>query len=323
MRFISISEYDEHTMQLAKPVYDAKRRILLAAGSTIHPKYRERLIDIGISHLIVEDAVSRGITMEELLDAPTWLDVIDCLQMAYVAAGTDRIFPAKDLLAAAGMLLKESSQRTVIVALPSSTVAAEMQAYAHSVNVAIMALQTGKRLGYNQLQLRDLVVGCLLHDIGKAKDNRSESHPESGFQIVRGIREISLLSAHVAYQHHETLDGNGHPRQMGGKEIHEYAQVCAVANRYDHLTTDERMQPHEAMETIMAQSGIKYAENVVSAFVRSVPAYPPGARVRLLDGNEAIVTRIVHHLQRPCIRIMETGEELSLADHPSIMIQSK
>jgi hypothetical protein len=49
MRLIHITEYHEQSMQLAKPVCDAKRRILLAAGHTIHPKYLDRLKEIGIS----------------------------------------------------------------------------------------------------------------------------------------------------------------------------------------------------------------------------------------------------------------------------------
>ncbi|MFC5471719.1 HD-GYP domain-containing protein [Cohnella suwonensis] len=320
MRLIRIQEYNEQTMQLAKPVYDGKRRILLAAGNTIHPKYLERLIDIGITNLIVEDAVSKGVTMEELLDMPTWLDVIDCVKSAYEAVRTGKPINLRDLLQKAGKLIDEASRRPIIVPVPSAMVADELKDYAHAVNVAIMSLQTGKQLGYNQLQLRDLVVGVLLHDIGKAKDKSKEAHPETGFQIIRAIREISLLSAHIAYQHHETLDGKGFPRQLAGKEIHEYAQVCAVADLYDHLIADEGTAPHEAMEVIMGQNGIKYSESVVSAFVKSIPAYPPGTKVRQLDGKEAIVTRIIDHLQRPCIRLLATGEELFLTDHPSVLI---
>jgi hypothetical protein len=31
-----------------------------------------------------------------------------------------------------------------------------------------------------------------------------------------------------------------------GHAFHEYAQICAVANMYDHLITDDRLPPHEA-----------------------------------------------------------------------------
>lgn len=320
MRLIPIAEYDEQSMQLAKPIYDARRRILLASGHTIHPKYLNRLQEIGISYLFVEDAVSKGITMEELLDMPTWMDVIECIKETIEAVSVNKPVPVRKIFQSAGKLLDEATLRPVLISIPSSTVASELKEYAHAVNVAIMSLQMGRQLGYNQIQLRDLVIGCLLHDIGKAKEKVKEAHPETGFQIIRNIREINLLSAHIAYQHHETLDGKGFPRGISGKEFQEFAQICAVANLYDHLITDMRIAPHEALEVIMGQNGRKYSENVIASFVKAIPAYPPGMKVRLHDSSEAIVTRIVHHMQRPFIRYITTGEEILLAEHPSIII---
>lgn len=320
MRFIHIKEYQEQNMQLAKPIFDAKRRILLAAGNSIHPKYLERLKGIGISYLIVEDLVSKGITMDELLDMPTWLDVIESVTESFEAVRSNKPIPIRKVFDGAGKLLSEASLRPILVAIPSATVASELREYAHAVNVSIMSLQMGKQLGYNEFQLRDLVIGCLLHDIGKAKGKQGDAHPAEGFEIIRNIREISLLSAHIAFQHHETLDGKGYPRTVSGNAFHEYAQICAVANMYDHLISDEQMPPHEALEVIMGQNGLKYSTNVITAFVKAVPAYPPGSKVHLHDGNEAIVTRIVHHMQRPYIRYVASGEEISLADHPSIII---
>ena len=70
--------------------------------------------------------------------------------------------------------------------------------------------------------------------------------------------------------------------------FHEFAQVCAVANMYDHLVSDEQMPPHEAFEVIMGQNGRTYSQEVIGAFVKAVPIYPPGMKVCLLDGSEAI-----------------------------------
>lgn len=82
----------------------------------------------------------------------------------------------------------------------------------------------------------------------------------------------------------------------------------------------ESVPPHEAMEMVMALNGIAYCADVVQAFVSAVPAYPPGTKIRLLSGEEAIVTKITSHMQRPVVRFLSTGEEISLADHPTVMI---
>lgn len=77
---------------------------------------------------------------------------------------------------------------------------------------------------------------------------------------------------------------------------------------YDHLISEQQMPPHEALEVMMGQSRSNYSENVIAAFVKAIPPYPPGTKVRLRDENEAVVTRIVHHIQRPCIRYVNSGE---------------
>lgn len=257
MRMISISQYDDRTMRLAKPVYDSNRRMLLSANHTIHPKYLERLIQIGIRHLIVEDAESRGITLEEMIDIPSWLDIVQCVQEAFDAVRMKKPLPIKNLLQGAGRLISEIQSRSLVLPVPSSTLAVNLKPYAHAVNVAILSLQVGKILGYNEFMLRDLAVGCLLHDIGKAVTGEDKGHPEAGFAILRNIREISLLSAHVAFQHHETLNGQGYPRSLRGNAFHEYAQIGGVCNMYENQI--EAVPPHEAMEMVMASSGIAYS----------------------------------------------------------------
>ncbi|MFC4779465.1 HD-GYP domain-containing protein [Paenibacillus sp. GCM10023252] len=323
MRLISINHYDQNTMQLAKPVYDSRRRILLAEGTTIHPKYLERLRAIHISHLIVEDKESEGITLEEMLDMPTWLNIMSIVKQCFDAIRLQQPIPLRSVLQCIGQLLGELRTRPILLPIPSTVIGQEMRIYAHAVNVCLMSLQVGKHLGYTELQLRDLALGCILHDIGKAAElDDPAKHPEKGFEIMRSVWEISIVSAHVAFQHHETIDGRGYPRGIQGDQVHRYAQICALCNLYDHLITDEGVQPHEAIEVIMGQNGMTYSEAIVHAFLKAIPPYPPGTKIQLSDGQDAIVTRIRTPLQRPDIRYLESLEELSLSEHPTVMIVS-
>ncbi|WP_373681374.1 HD-GYP domain-containing protein [Aneurinibacillus soli] len=191
--------------------------------------------------------------------------------------------------------------------------------YAHAVNVTLISLLISKKLSYNDLQLHDLAIGCLLHDIGKLHSKETE-HTEIGFSILRKVREISLLSAHIAYQHHERMDGTGYPRGIKGSEFLEIAQVCAVANLFETLISVENMPPHEAIEMIMTQNGIGYLPTVIQAFVRSVPPYTPGMKVALNNNMIAIVTRIESHIQRPVVRISSSKQEISLANNLNLMV---
>ncbi|MGG6311706.1 HD-GYP domain-containing protein [Paenibacillus macerans] len=320
MRLIPITDYNEQTMQLAKAVYDGRGRVLLAANHTIHSRFLERFRQMGISHIVVEDTVSKGITLEEMLDIPTWLELIEHVKTAYDAAAGNKPFPIKSLMQGAGSLVDEVKRRPIAISVPVTAVVAELHSFAHAVNVALIALQIAKSLSYNDLQLRDLAIGCLLHDIGKGISLERKTHPETGFQYLRTIREISLLSAHVAYQHHERYNGTGAPRGIAGSEIHEYAQICGLANFYENLASVLRIPPHEAVEAVMAQLGSGYAERIVQAFVQGVAPYPPGSKVVLSNGELAIITRIDSHMQRPVVRYLTTGQEVSLAEYPTLMI---
>lgn len=320
MRLISIDEYNPKLMQLARPIFDKHRRILLGEGRSIHPTYLKRLMDLDIRYLFVEDATSYGITMEEMVDIPTWMDAIETIKSAYQAVLDKKELPVRELQKQVILLVEEVAKRKAIFLIPTSSLAEELREYAHSVNVTLLSLQLAKKLGYSQIQLKDLAFGCLLHDIGKILVNEAEHHSRAGFEYLRKIREVSLLSAHVAYQHHEAIDGSGEPRGLEAKEIHEFAQVCAITNLYENLLSKEGLPPHEAMEYIMTKSGSVFPPHLVSLFVQEVPSYIPGTKVRLNNDRTAIVTKILGNLQRPFVRYLDTNEEISLAEHHTLLI---
>lgn len=320
MRIIQIDQYDEKSMILAMPIYDSQRRVLIAANQTIHPKFLARLRNMGIRVLVVEDAVSKGITLDEMLDMPTWLDIADNVRDAHTAVRTRKPISMRDIYAAAGKLIRETQSRPVLVPIPTSTIADELAPYAHAVNVALLALQVGNKRGYNELMMRDLAVGCLLHNIGEAVTTDADKVPEAGFQLLRNVRELSLVSSHIAYQHKERLDGSGAPRGIKGSAFHEYAQIGGMCKWYDNAVSTGELLPHEAMEAIMAMSGQSYTHGVINDFVRAIPAYPPGTLVQLQSSKEALVVKITNHMQRPVVRELNGETEVDLSDNPTIMI---
>lgn len=320
MRLISISDYNDKTMQLARPIYDRQKRILLAAGRSIHPKYLERLEDMDIRYLFVEDAISEGITMEEMVDMPTWMDAIEAVQKVYQDASSKKVFELREIQKITRKLIDEVTKRKAIVLIPTTSIAEDLRRYAHSVNVALLALQVAKKININNIQLRDLAIGTLLHDIGKAITPDDERHPQEGFDYLRKVRDLSLLSAHVAFQHHEQLNGEGFPRKITGKEFHEFAQICGVCNLYENMISRENIPPHMAMELIMTKSGIGFSEEVVQAFLQSIPSYTPGTKVKLNNGEIAIVTKIRSHMQRPVVRYLSNNKETYLDEDYTLLI---
>lgn len=324
MRMIEIDEYKPTTMQLAKPIYDAHKRILLAAGRSIHPEYLKRIKKMNVRYLFIEDAESEGITLDEMLDMPTWMDTIDVTQEVYGEASKLKNITQPTLRKVQKMidkLVTEVQKRPLLVLIPSTSIAEELKPFAHGVNVALLSLQIGRKMGYNMLQLKTLATGALLHDIGKAVSKDAEKHPEQGFELLRNVRELSILSAHVAYQHHESLNGSGFPRNVKGNQFHEMAQICGAANLYENSISKDMLSPHEAMELMMTKSENTYSHSIIQAFYSGVPTYPPGTKVVLNNGSVAIVYKIDRNLHRPTVRILPNNEEIALAEKPTIIIE--
>ncbi|WP_163100733.1 HD-GYP domain-containing protein [Peribacillus alkalitolerans] len=319
MRLINLDEYRPQTMELARPIFDKYKRVLLAEGRSIHPTFLKRLGQMDIRYLFVEDAISKGITMEEMIDMPTWMEAIQVVQLTFESTKKKGAFPFREIQETVKKLVAEVYKRGAVVLVPTTFLAEELRDYAHAVNVALLSTQLGKKKGLNQMQVKDLALGALLHDIGKV-EIEGEGHAQAGFEILRKIREVGLLSAHVAYQHHEMVEGSGYPRGINGTQIQEYAQICAIANTFENMISSQGYAPHEVIEYIMTKSGSCFREDLVHLFVREVPLYPPGTKIRLNTGEQAIVTKVHKNPQRPDIRILDTKANLSLADHPTLLV---
>ena len=187
----------------------------------------------------------------------------------------------------------------------------------------------------NRLRLRELAVGALMHDLGKiiipaevlnkpgpltaAEFEQVKQHSYQGFEILRQQGEIGLLSAHVALQHHERIDGTGYPRGLAGTDIHEYGRIVAVADVYDALVSDRayrpRYLPHQAAEILVEESHTTLDDQVVRCFLRKVAFYPVGTVVRLSTGVIGVVVDVNQPMTvRPVVRILYDAEGNSLSE---------
>lgn len=195
----------------------------------------------------------------------------------------------------------------------------------HSLNVAILSMMTGLTLGYNEAKLMDLGLGSLLHDIGmimvdpnilnKAGGLTSEEseqvkkHPEIGFNILRTFREIPTKATHIAYQHHEKVDGTGYPRQLDRKSILEYALITAVADTFDAVVSDRPFRKGYSTTDglIIAKklANTYFDQEILEAFASNIAMYPVGCLISLNTGHIALVTSATRiNSTRPLVQVV-------------------
>ncbi len=122
----------------------------------------------------------------------------------------------------------------------------------HSERVARIAVELGRELELSDVELGDIYLGGLLHDVGKIGVPDSilckcgpltaeefmqiRQHVLIGCRILGDFREISHLLP-LVLSHHERYDGMGYPHGLSGEAIPLLARVLAVADCYDAMNT--------------------------------------------------------------------------------------
>ncbi len=203
----------------------------------------------------------------------------------------------------------------------------------HCLDVTIMATMLASKLKFPMPDIQDMALGCFLMDLGmiiipdaifaktgplSLRENLLlQEHPSVGFVILRANDGININTAHVAYQHHERLDGCGFPRALkaddvlpqktlhhAGGNIHRYAQVAAVADKYisgisPRPGTVAPLAPLDAMRALIADAGKGLNSHVVNALITSIPVFPAGTRIVVIKspypvmiGNIGVVTKV-------------------------------
>ncbi|MEB3827960.1 two-component system response regulator [Phormidium sp. CCY1219] len=129
----------------------------------------------------------------------------------------------------------------------------------------------GEYLGLSRAQIRDLMWGGYLHDIGKVGIpdavllKRGKLTPEEweimrehviiGDKICQPLRTMRGVRPIIRH-HHERWDGSGYPEGLVGDEIPFLAQVFQAIDIYDALTSERpykpAFSPEKALE-IMAE----------------------------------------------------------------------
>lgn len=108
----------------------------------------------------------------------------------------------------------------------------------------------------------------MLHDIGYAMpglENPYMDHPKAGHDLLLMHEEIPIKSANLVLQHHEMINGHGFPYGRQGESVKEIAQICAIANDFDHFVNeiDHNRLPHEGMDYVMIKAGVAYDIHIV------------------------------------------------------------
>jgi HD-GYP domain-containing protein (c-di-GMP phosphodiesterase class II) len=205
--------------------------------------------------------------------------------------------------------------------------------FTHSVNVCIFAVALGRKLGLTKLQLYDLGMTALFHDVGKSRVpldvlNKEgglseeewrilQAHPWLGVLTLFGLRgygEIPYRGMIVAYEHHMKIDLTGYPRPVRARSLSIFSKIIAVADGFDAATSRRvyqtvPIQPDQVLKEMWENPRRGYDPVIVKAFINLIGVYPIGTVV-ILDTYEVALVHSanpdVGFLNRPVVRIVAT-----------------
>jgi HD-GYP domain-containing protein (c-di-GMP phosphodiesterase class II) len=216
--------------------------------------------------------------------------------------------------------------------------------FTHSVNVCIFSVALGRKLGFTKLQLFDLGMAALFHDVGKSRVPQEvlnkqgglsdeewrimQAHPWLGVLTLFGLRgygEIPYRGMIVAYEHHMKIDLTGYPKSLRPRDLSIFSKIIAVADGFDAATSRRVYQtvpiePDQVLKEMWENPRRGYDPVVVKAFINLIGIYPVGTCV-ILDTYEVGIVHSansdVAHVHRPVVRVITTPD--GALQHPGFL----
>lgn len=332
VRWISLRRIKRDRV-LAQNIMDERGRILLAKGMVLSDSLVQKLLSTGIHSVCIEDKLTDDINAREFISPEIRQAVLETTYNSLneiANNSTAKIIRPLRVKQKLGALLKE-----IIGELKEIGGAGEHfgtvylsdgELYHHSVNVTLFALGVGIGLSMSDDDLVELGVGTLLHDVGKLKIpesilkkpgklteeefERIKLHTNYGYELLKGIQDISPNSALVSLEHHERVDGTGYPRGLKGPEMHYFSRLTGVVDVYEALTANRVYRsaflPHQALELLLGGGGTQFDPMVIESFTRTIAIYPVGMTLLLSTGERAVVIQSRRkQTQRPVVRVIE------------------
>jgi putative nucleotidyltransferase with HDIG domain len=169
------------------------------------------------------------------------------------------------------------------------------QTYQHCLVVVGIAAAFCHNLGFSDTDRRRMVLGAMLHDIGKvhvpvailekpgALDDSEwaimRKHPELGLDTLRSVSGLSDDALEMALHHHELLDGSGYPHGLHGNAISDAVRIMTICDIFGALIERRSYRPPlsgEAAFKTMVDMGSKLDPHLLREF-RRVAAMAPAA----------------------------------------------
>jgi HD-GYP domain-containing protein (c-di-GMP phosphodiesterase class II) len=180
--------------------------------------------------------------------------------------------------------------------------------YSHSVNVALLSMCIGKRIGLTRGALEKLGLCGLFHDLGKIsippaitkKPNKLTDQERLIMQThtMHSVRQIMMFRAPhnrkaqlvlPAFEHHMKFDLSGYPKAANWRPG-LFGKIISIADVFDAISSPRvyrktSLSPDRAISIMIDMAGKDFDPILLKVFINMLGFYPPGTLVEL-DSNQ-------------------------------------
>ncbi len=185
------------------------------------------------------------------------------------------------------MAERERTHDEMIRALAQAIEAKDPYTRGHVTRVCTYSIKLAQAMGLSAPYIKDLNTAAMLHDVGKISTpdhilmkqgpltdeefDIMKQHVVHSVRIIRDIQSVSAEIQKMVMGHHERWDGKGYPQGLKGNDIPLGAQIMAVADSYDAMTSDrpyrKGLPPEEAMRRLGQGAGTQFNADIVAYFM--------------------------------------------------------
>lgn len=324
-------------MYLGEDIINNKGVVFLGSGTRLTDKHLSSLVNIGVETVYIaspkrtEELDNDVILFDKQLNFE-FKKTIDSFKNVYQNVRMGNQILLEELKENISPLVSRVLTNNNILGNLRMIEVADEYTYKHSINVGMISSMIGKWMGYSQVELMDVALAGMLHDIGKSKIPMDiinkparltpeeleiiKTHPRAGYEILSESKEVNFDVLFGVLEHHEWIDGKGYPAGSSGKKIHEFARIVAVADVFDAMTSNRsykgKISPFKAADIVMEESAAHLDPEIVQLFLSRIAQFYVGNKVQLNTGELGEIVMVNrYNLTRPLVQVNEHFYDLS------------
>jgi len=209
--------------------------------------------------------------------------------------------------------------------------------FTHSLNVAILAMTLGKKIGMKRTTLERLGLCGLFHDLGKIEIPKDilnkkgklddsdyeeiKKHSMTSAMLILKLKTKKYHKAHLLispFEHHIRYDYSGYPSIDKKRPISLFGRILTIVDVFDAITSPRiyrptSMSPDQALGYMLSDSGKYYDPSLLKVFINMLGVYPVGTLLKLDSGEMGLVLHSHNggDQARPKVQLLIQGKDKS------------